>query len=162
VAPGVQIPLLAVSAGTSYRWTPSIGLSNPDIPNPVLTAGTGIGTEMMYQVTATNADGCKGEGFVKIRIHKGPAIYVPTGFTPNGDGRNDRFTPHPVGIREYRYFRVFNRWGQVIFSTRQLNLGWDGTFNGQLQPAGTYVWMIEGVTANNERISQKGTITLIR
>lgn len=162
VAPGVQVPLLAVSPGISYRWTPSIGLSNPDIPNPVLTAGTGIGAEMMYQVTATNADGCKGEGFVKIRIHKGPAIYVPTAFTPNGDGRNDRFTPHPVGIREYRYFRVFNRWGQVIFSTRQLNQGWDGTFNGQLQPAGTYVWMIEGVTANNERISQKGTLTLIR
>jgi gliding motility-associated-like protein len=99
---------------------------------------------------------------VKIKIRKGPAIYVPTAFTPNGDGKNDRFTPQPVGIKSYNYFRVFNRWGQIIFSSKQLHHGWDGTINGATQPAGTYVWMIEGVTTDNKLISKKGTVTLIR
>lgn len=162
VAPGERFQLLAVSPGITYNWSPSTGLSNPDIQNPYVTAGTGIGDEMMYQVTAINSDGCKGEGYVKIRIHKGPAIYVPTAFTPNGDGKNDRFTPHPVGIKSYNYFRVFNRWGQAIFSSKQMNQGWDGTINGLAQPAGTYVWMIEGVTADNKLITKKGTVTLIR
>lgn len=161
-APGETFPLLAVSPGITYKWTPSTGLSNPDIPNPLVTVNSIIGDEMLYQVTAVNSDGCKGEGFVKIRIHSGPAIYVPTGFTPNGDGKNDRFTPYPVGIKSYNYFRVFNRWGQVIFSTKKLHEGWDGTINGKEQPTGTYVWMIEGITSGNKLITKKGTVTLIR
>ncbi|MFN8291530.1 MAG: gliding motility-associated C-terminal domain-containing protein [Chitinophagaceae bacterium] len=161
-APGETFRLLAVSPGISYNWTPSTGLSNTNIPDPMVTVSNIIGDEMRYQVTATNSDGCKGEGFVKIRISKGPAIYVPTAFTPNGDGKNDKFTPFPVGIRTYTYFRVFNRWGQVIFSTRQMNAGWDGTINGKEQPAGTYVWMIEGITSGNQVITKKGTVTLIR
>lgn len=162
VAPGAQFRLLAISPGITYHWTPSAGLSNPDIQDPLVTAPNGIGDEIHYQVTATNTDGCKGEGFVKIRVHKGPAIYVPTAFTPNGDGKNDLFTPRPVGVKSYNYFRVYNRWGQLIFSTRDLHKGWDGTLQGLPQPAGTYVWMIEGLTTEDKSISQKGTVTLIR
>lgn len=161
-APGETFPLLATSPGITYSWTPSTGLSNPNIANPVVTVGNIIGDEILYQVTAINSDGCKGEGFVKIRIESGPAIYVPTGFTPNGDGKNDRFTPYPVGIKSYNYFRVFNRWGQVIFSTKKLHDGWDGTINGKEQPTGTYIWMIEGITSGNKLITKKGTVTLIR
>lgn len=161
-APGESFRLLAVSPGITYTWTPSAGLSNVNIPDPVVTVSNIVGDEMHYQVTAINSDGCKGEGFVKIRISNGPAIYVPTAFTPNGDGRNDQFTPYPVGIKSYNYFRVFNRWGQVIFSTTQLHKGWDGTINGTQQPSGTYVWMIEGVTAGNKLITKKGTVILIR
>ncbi|MBM3416986.1 MAG: gliding motility-associated C-terminal domain-containing protein [Bacteroidetes bacterium] len=91
-----------------------------------------------------------------------PALSISPAFTPNGDSRNDKFTPQPVGIKSYNYFRVFNRWGQVIFSTRALHQGWDGTIEGLPQPAGTYVWMIEGVTIENKLITKKGTVTLIR
>jgi gliding motility-associated-like protein len=162
VAPGERFQLLAVSPGITYNWSPVTGLSNPSIPNPMITASGNIGDEMIYQVSAVNSEGCKGEGYVKIRISKGPAIYVPTAFTPNGDGRNDQFTPHPVGIKSYNYFRIFNRWGQLIFSTRTLFQGWDGTIQGLPQPSGTYVWMIEGLTTDNKPITKKGTVTLIR
>ncbi|HRF17486.1 MAG TPA: gliding motility-associated C-terminal domain-containing protein, partial [Chitinophagaceae bacterium] len=99
---------------------------------------------------------------VRVRVYKGPDIYVPSGFTPNGDGRNDRFTPFPVGIKSLTYFRIFNRWGQQIFSTNRLHDGWDGTLNGTAQPSGVYVWMIQAVTDDNRVINKKGTVTIIR
>jgi gliding motility-associated-like protein len=95
-------------------------------------------------------------------VSKGPDIYVPNGFTPNGDGKNDTFTPIPIGIKSYNYFRVFNRWGQIIFSTKKQNDGWDGKLGGKEQPAGAYVWMIEGITKDNRFITKKGTVILIR
>jgi gliding motility-associated-like protein len=158
---GDQFQLLATSAGISYTWLPISGLSNPNIANPIVTVGN-TGEEITYQVVGVTQEGCKGEGYVKIRVYKGPDIYVPTGFTPNSDGKNDKFTPFPVGISSYNYFRVFNRWGQLLFSTNRLNDGWDGKTDGKEQAAGVYVWMIEGVTKNNKVITKKGTITLIR
>ncbi|MBL7710646.1 MAG: gliding motility-associated C-terminal domain-containing protein, partial [Chitinophagaceae bacterium] len=84
------------------------------------------------------------------------------GFTPNNDGKNDTFFPFPVGIKAIKYFRVFNRWGNMVFSTTRLNDGWDGTFSGKEQPSGVYVWMVEGVTKDDRPITKKGTIMLIR
>ncbi len=160
-SPGEQIQLLATSQGITYSWKPTTGLSNPFIPNPVVTVGA-AGDEIMYEVAAINADGCKGEGYVRIKVYKGPTIYVPTAFTPNGDGKNDRFTPIPVGIKNYNYFRVFNRWGQLLFSTTRLHEGWDGKILGREQASGVYIWMIEGVGNDNKVITKKGTMTLIR
>ncbi|HQX96142.1 MAG TPA: gliding motility-associated C-terminal domain-containing protein, partial [Chitinophagaceae bacterium] len=151
----------ATSQGITYSWKPTTGLSNPFIPNPVVTVGA-AGDEIMYEVAAINADGCKGEGYVRIKVYKGPTIYVPTAFTPNGDGKNDRFTPIPVGIKNYNYFRVFNRWGQLLFSTTRLHEGWDGKILGREQASGVYIWMIEGVGNDNKVITKKGTMTLIR
>jgi len=159
--PGDKFQLLAVSAGITYTWSPAGGLSNTNIPNPIVTVGA-IGDDITYQVIVTTAEGCKGEGYVRIKVSKGPDIYVPTGFTPNYDGKNDKFTPVPVGIKSYKYFRVFNRWGQMIFSTTRQNEGWDGKLGGSEQPAGVYVWMIEGVTKDNRLITKKGTVILIR
>jgi gliding motility-associated-like protein len=159
--PGQPIPLLAASAGITYSWSPALGLSNTNVANPVAVAGN-IGDDITYQVVATTAEGCKGEGYVRIKISKGPDIYVPTAFTPNGDGLNDKFTPRPVGIKAFKFFRVFNRWGQLVFSTKTQNEGWDGTIGGKEQPAGIYVWMIEGIAHDNRFFSKKGTTTLIR
>lgn len=162
--PGDQVQLLAIPTdtdATTFVWTPSTGLDNPFVPNPVVTIGQ-IGEDRVYQVTASTIAGCKGEGYVRVRVYKGPDIYVPTGFTPNGDGRNDRFTPFPVGIKSLTYFRIFNRWGQQIFSTSRLHEGWDGTLNGTAQPSGVYVWMIQAVTDDNRVINKKGTVTIIR
>ena len=161
---GDQFQLLAVPSDTdviNYSWSPATGLSNPNIANPIVTAGA-IGDVVQYQVVTSTLAGCKGAGYVTIRVYKGPDIYVPTGFTPNGDGKNDKFTPFPVGIKSYKYFRVFNRWGQLIFSTTKLHDGWDGKIGGREQPTGTYVWMIEGVTKDDRIITKKGTVNLIR
>lgn len=162
--PGDQFQLLAVPSDSdviNYSWNPSIGLSDPTIPNPVVTVGA-IGQDVQYQVITSTIAGCRGEGYVKVRVYKGPDIYVPTGFSPNNDGKNDKFTPFPVGMKSYTYFRVFNRWGQLVFSTTKLNDGWDGRFGGTEQPGGVYVWMIEGLTKDNRVITKKGTVMLIR
>jgi gliding motility-associated-like protein len=162
---GAQIPLLATSVGTDYIWTSgsgTTGLDNPNIPNPIATAPLIDGSLVIYQVTATTAAGCKGDGFVKIQVYKGPDIYVVTAFTPNGDGRNETFIPFPVGIKKLNYFRVFNRWGQMLYSTTTLNKGWDGRFGGVEQASGVYIWMVEGITMDNKVITKNGTVTLIR
>ena len=95
-------------------------------------------------------------------MYKGPDIYMPTGFTPNGDGRNDRFKPFPVGIKQLNYFKIFNRWGQLLYSTTTLHTGWDGRFGGNFQPNAVYVWMVQGITKENKVITKKGTVSLIR
>ncbi len=158
---GDQFTILATSAATDYLWTPATGLSNPNISNPVVTAGA-IGDVVVYKVTAFTIAGCKGDGYVRVQVYKGPDLYVPTGFTPNGDGKNDKFFPFPVGIKEIKSFRVYNRWGQLIFSTTRLNDGWDGKFGGKEQASGVYIWAVEGITKDNRLITKKGTVTLIR
>ncbi len=162
--PGDQFQLLAVPNdpdATTFVWTPATRLSSSSIANPIVTVGD-VGQDIQYRVIATTQAGCRGEGYVTVRVYKGPDIYVPTGFTPNNDGKNDKFTPFPVGMKSYNYFRVFNRWGQLVFTTTQLNYGWDGRSGGVEQPAGTYVWMIEGVTKDNRLITKKGTVVMIR
>lgn len=162
--PGDRFQLLAVPNdpdATQYVWTPSIGLSNAGVASPTVTIGN-IGADVRYKVVATTVAGCRGEAYVNVRVYKGPDIYVPTGFTPNGDGKNDLFTPFPVGMKSYNYFRIYNRWGQLVFQTRQLNQGWDGTIGGQLQPDGVYIWMIEGLTKDDRLITKKGTVMLIK
>ena len=161
---GDQIQILAVSSDSdviNYSWSPSTGLNNPTIANPIVTVSA-IGDVVKYQVITSTIAGCSGEGYVTIRVYKGPDIYMPTGFTPNGDGKNDRFTPFPVGIKSLNYYRIFNRWGQLIFSTNRLHDGWDGKLGGADQQSGVYVWMIEGVTKDDRVITKKGTVALIR
>jgi gliding motility-associated-like protein len=162
--PGDQFLLLAVPndpAVTFYTWTPAVGLSNALVKDPTVTIGA-IGSDVRYKVVASTNEGCKGEAYVNVRVYKGPDIYVPSGFTPNGDGKNDKFTPFPVGMKSYNYFRIFNRWGQVVFQTRKLMDGWDGTIGGQLQPEGIYIWMIEGLTKDDRIITKKGSVMLIK
>ncbi len=161
---GDQFQLLAIPNDPdviNYTWTPATGLSDTKIPDPIVTLGAN-GDVVQYRVTTSTIAGCKGEGFVTVRVYKGPEIYVATAFSPNGDGRNDRFLPIPVGIKGLNYFRVFNRWGQLLFSTNRLHDGWDGNLGGVKQPSGVYVWMIEVVANDNKVITKKGTVTLIR
>ena len=100
---------------------------------------------------------------IDIRIFKtAPDIFVPTAFTPNGDGLNDEFIPVAVGISRLDYFRVFNRWGNEVFATTQMKQGWNGTYKGIDQGADTYVWMVRGVDFTGRVVEKKGTMVLIR
>lgn len=159
---GAQFQMLAISAGTSYVWSPSTGLDNPNVANPVVTAPMSVGSVVNYTVTTTTDAGCTGEATVTILVYQGPDIYMANAFSPNGDGKNDKFTPFPVGIKKLNYFRVFNRWGQQVFATTTLNDGWDGRISGIDQPAGAYVWMVEGITYDDRVITKKGTVLIIR
>jgi gliding motility-associated-like protein len=91
-----------------------------------------------------------------------PSFYVPSGFSPNNDGRNDVFRPILLGMRSLNYFQVYNRWGQLVFQTTQQGKGWDGRLKGNPQDPGTYVWMAQGETYTGQVITQKGSVVLIR
>jgi gliding motility-associated-like protein len=159
---GAQFGVLASSAAPYYLWTPGYGLSDPTLPNPVVTA-PGVGTVLTYEVKAYTTAGCESApATVTIRVYKGPEIYVPTAFSPNGDGMNETFYPVPVGIKKLHYFRVFNRWGQLIYATSTFNQGWDGKMGGKEQGNDVYVWMVEGVTETGKIITKRGTVTLVR
>ncbi len=89
-------------------------------------------------------------------------IYVPKVFTPNGDGVNDILKPILVGISTFHYFSVYNRWGNLLFTTEDPNAGWDGRVKGVPQPVETYLWMAEGIDNSGKKIVQKGMVSLIR
>jgi gliding motility-associated-like protein len=155
---GDKFRLLATSGATNYSWGPTAGLSNPFIPDPVLT----VTSDVTFNIIATTAAGCRGDGTVTVKVFKGPEIYMPTGFTPNGDGKNDKFKPFTVGIVNLNYFKVYNRFGRLVFTSQTLNDGWDGRLNGVDQATGTFVWMVQGVARDGKVITKKGTVTLIR
>jgi gliding motility-associated-like protein len=145
-----------------YSWTPPNGLSATNIANPVATLGAEI-DYMTYVVRATDPNGCFGEDNIRVTVFKtGPDIFVPSAFTPNGDGRNDNIYPICVGISELKFFRIFNRWGQMVFSTNQIGKGWDGRIGGIQQSTGNFVFMAEAIDYTGRRIFKKGNIVLIR
>ncbi|MGN6804104.1 MAG: gliding motility-associated C-terminal domain-containing protein, partial [Ginsengibacter sp.] len=111
----------------------------------------------------TSQAGCTAEDTIRVNVYKVlPDLYVPDAFTPNGDGINDFFRPIPIGIRQLNYFRVYNRLGQLIYSTTLQKQGWDGTFRGRPQDPGVYVWIAEGVDYLGKKLVRKGSVTLIR
>lgn len=154
-----QVLQLQGSGGMSYEWSPSTGLNNPFIQTPIAV----LDYDQIYRLKVTNANGCIGYDNIKVRVfNTGYDIFVPTAFTPNHDGLNDKFTPLPVGIVSDYLLMVFNRWGELIFQSNQPNFGWDGTLKGNLAPPGVYVWYVKAKTLSGTMIEKKGTVALIR
>jgi gliding motility-associated-like protein len=107
--------------------------------------------------------GCTAEDSINVMVYKVlPDLYVPDAFTPNGDGINDIFRPIPIGIREMYYFKVYNRRGELVFSTNIQKQGWDGTFKGSPQDPDVYVWMAKGIDYLGKPVFKKGSVALIR
>ncbi|MBS1509839.1 MAG: gliding motility-associated C-terminal domain-containing protein [Bacteroidetes bacterium] len=130
---------------------------------------TGLATGIVYTVKAYINEACSGTQIVKDFTFTGPpppvlppGIYVPSAFTPNGDGTNDVLRAIVSGLKEFHYFTVYNRYGQVVFTTTDPANGWDGTFDGVRQHTGSFVWMLEVVDQTGTLIRQKGNVTLIR
>ena len=145
--------------GVTYLWQPATWLSNPTIANPIATPKENI----TYQLTAISKGGCKAMDEIQINVYKiAPGFYVPSGFTPNNDGNNDVIKPILMGMRSLKLFRIYNRWGQLLFTTSEKGKGWDGTFKGSQQDPGTFVWMAEGVTYLGENLKKQGTVVLLR
>ncbi|MDX2048382.1 MAG: PKD domain-containing protein [Chitinophagaceae bacterium] len=163
---GSVIPLLtqASSDVTGYQWSPSTYLSCSNCSAPVSAPKDNI----TYTVTARNSFGCKTSDTVKIQLQcSSSVVFIPNSFTPNNDGVNDIFYPRGRGIRNIKYFRIYNRWGELIFERSNFNIddksaGWDGTFKGEKLATGVFVYSTEMLCDNNEPFSLKGTIMIIR
>lgn len=150
---------LGASGGVIYLWTPYLWLDDPNIYNPIALPQDNI----EYVVKVSNAIGCFSTDTVNVTVYKIKAdLYVPSGFSPNGDGRNDLFRPILIGMRSLDLFRVYNRWGQLLYSGADANAGWDGKFGGKAQEAATYIWYAEGTDYKGTLIKKKGYVVLIR
>jgi gliding motility-associated-like protein len=116
-----------------------------------------------YILTASTPEGCSQSDDIVVRIFKTPpSIFVPNGFTPNNDGLNDVIKPILAGMQRLDYFRVYNRYGQVVFESKEQNKGWDGKVKGNLQPGNAFAYQCQAVDFEGKIVSQKGTFVLIR
>lgn len=142
-----------------YYWAPNNGtLTNPNINNPVakpLDSTT-------YTVYGMNQWGCRDSAKVIIDVDKGVNDFAPTAFTPNGDGLNDIFKANTSKFHHLVDFKVYNRYGEVVFETSDISKGWDGTYHGVKQDIGTYNYVIILGQPNGADKVVKGTVTLVR
>ncbi len=156
---GVPIQLNSRNAGNVYLWQPSTGLNNAAMQFPTAT----LDKDVEYTITINSNAGCTVTDTVLVKVALDGFIYVGQGFTPNGDGMNDRCYPITTGIRSLTYFKIFNRWGNLVFQTNDATPqnGWDGKYNGKIQPAGTYQWVAEAVDGGGNIIKRTGSVLLI-
>jgi gliding motility-associated-like protein len=153
---------LNATGGINYLWTTTNipdWLNNSHISNPVSSPQDDI----RYIVRVSDAAGCYDTDMIKVKFYKlPPDLYVPSAFSPNGDGTNDILKPLALGLKTVETFRVYNRFGQLLFSTSNIGIGWNGRFKGLEQEPGTYVWIAEGTDFRNKKIQRKGTVILLR
>ncbi|MEI9959014.1 MAG: gliding motility-associated C-terminal domain-containing protein [Ferruginibacter sp.] len=115
-------------------------------------------------MSVIDSNKCKGADTIQvIKKYCGQSIYIPTAFSPNNDSKNDLFKATLFGDIPARFeLYVYNRYGEVVFNSKDINKGWDGIFKGKLQPASSYVWrciyQFNGKDLNNET----GSVILIR
>jgi gliding motility-associated-like protein len=154
---GQSVPLYAQGAAR-YTWTPSGSLSNPNGPAPIASPEETTN----YVLTGIDSNGCSARDTVTITIDYHNNLLVPTAFTPNGDGRNDEFKVVNLSFQRLLEFRVFNRWGQEVFNTTDINKGWNGTWKGVNQEMGSYQYLIRVGIPDGNTETYKGDVTLIR
>lgn len=164
---GQPFLLDASSNGSIHRWSPGLGLNQTNILNPVVTfqlQDVPPGTDFFsYRLVSTTLEGCTGFDEINIRVFSsGPSIFMPNAFTPNGDGLNDKIRPILAGVQRLDYFRVYNRYGQIVFESSNTEAGWDGTFKGLKQPSGTFVYQVMATDYLGESLKKRGTFSLLR
>jgi gliding motility-associated-like protein len=103
-----------------------------------------------------------GDTTVKVWVVPYSAFFMPTAFTPNGDGLNDILRPVAIGYKSIKYFRIFNRWGQMLYDSHNIEEGWDGTYHGRNADAGVYFWEINTTDRFGATQHKRGDVTLIR
>lgn len=165
VTPDQEMPYggnvqLNASGADFYLWGPSDGtISNPNIYNPIASPTD----SETYVVIGMNQWGCKDSAWVHITINYDAYDFVPSAFTPNGDGRNDVFRIINQRFVKLIDFSVFDRWGKLVYhNTYNAYEGWDGNYNGVPQDMGVYFYSITVETPDKKIKYFKGDVTLIR
>jgi gliding motility-associated-like protein len=158
VVAGTPIRISAVAAEPFQvlRWAPAALFPVNRNPQQVI-ADTGF----TVVAIGRSAEGCIDTASLQVIVDPLGDLYLPTAFTPNGDGRNDLFRLLGGDVAEME-LRIFNRWGEVVFTTRNRSIGWDGTVGGKPQPTGAFVYTLQATLRSGARISRKGTVMLVR
>ncbi|TWW02280.1 T9SS type B sorting domain-containing protein [Chitinophaga pinensis] len=156
----VAVTQLLVTGASRYEWIPDASLSALNIPNPVAKPDR----TTTYMVRGFSDLGCETLDSITVNFEKIgiSTIQLPSAFTPNGDGRNDIFrviAPPSVEVKE---FLIFNRWGELIFTSNNAAKGWNGTYKGAMQEAGAYYWFVKAVSPCGGDLFKKGNVILIR
>lgn len=159
-----SLPVVYDKQNLTYNWTPNFGLSCTDCAVPV----TSTKADITYHVTATDEFGCRSSEDIAVKVVCNDLnFFIPNTFSPNGDGKNDVFFPRGRSMTMVKSFRIFNRWGQIVFQKMNIpvndaSAGWDGTFNGQPASPDVYIYTIELVCENGATIPYTGNVTLLR
>jgi gliding motility-associated-like protein len=152
--------LFDATGGINYSWSPDENLNSASVYDPLgYFPDTG---QYSYVVQVQSQFGCYGSDTIVVTVVDQAEFFVPTGFTPNGDGKNDIFKPIAVGYKTINYFAVYNRWGARVYLGNSFEEGWDGTYNGDKAPIGSYYWEISFVDRFGKPGFLKGDVTLIR
>lgn len=141
----------------NYSWSPATFMNDPQLVKPSV-----FPTERTeYTLTVTSTLGCGvSTDVVAVSVYKN--INVPNAFTPNGDGKNDKFKILPLDDFKLKQLLIYNRWGKLVFRSSGSYDGWDGTLGGYPQPTGTYVYYLEMENSSGKKIVKQGTILLLR
>jgi gliding motility-associated-like protein len=143
---------------SSVLWTPSINLNYPNSYKPSFK---GLNPQLYYVQFKTRT-GCLTVDTQYVRIKKQIEVYVPTAFTPNGNGVNEYLYPTLMGFQKLNYFRIYDRWGKMLFQSQSEQPGWDGRVNGEKVSIQTVIWMVEAVDVDGVTHKKQGTTVLLR
>lgn len=145
-------------------WWPGETLSCTDCFNPVAS----MTVNTTYTADALSDRGCKNSDSVKILLYcDNSMVFIPNAFTPNGDGENDVFYPRGAGLKEIKTFRIYNRWGELVYSQEGIKLndasvGWDGSHKGSEPRPDVYVYIMEAICFTGEPVNVKGDVTILK
>ena len=164
--PDVTIPLgsskwvhVRDSIGDIYSWRPTAQLSSYWTNYTEIFA---TNNDILYFIDIIDEHTCVTTDTLQMWIFRDPGYYLPTAFTPNDDGLNDIARPYLIGMKSLKSFSVFDRWGSRVYYTTREGDGWDGKYKGEKVNSGVYVWMLTFMDGNNNEVTAKGTITVIR
>jgi gliding motility-associated-like protein len=153
---GQSATLEGTAGGTdvNYLWTPDVDITGSSSLNPVVNPSA----NQIYVLSVFSNKGCKtATDSVLVKVYQ--QLYIPNAFTPNGDGKNDTWFIETLQAYPGAEVQVFNRYGQKVFDNNAKNIWWDGTFNGQPQASGAYVYLVD--LKNNTQVI-KGVVYIIK
>ncbi|MES2592519.1 MAG: gliding motility-associated C-terminal domain-containing protein [Bacteroidota bacterium] len=157
IDPGVETQLSA-TGGLTYQWTPATALSCLDCPDPL--AAPIVATD--YYVTGTNEYGCSDNDTVSVFVNqKDEVLYIPNSFSPNENDLNDLFCVYGYSIKKIN-IKIYDRWGQLVFQTSDMQQGWDGKHKGVNVEGGVYVYAVSCEWMSGDHVRRNGIVTVLR
>ena len=146
------------SGNGNFTWSPIIWLDDPSISNPIAVPEE----TTVYHLKVTTPNGCEAMDSMTVFVFNETVVTMPNAFTPNGDGKHDTYGPEWYHDFDMTFFQIYNRWGELMFSSNDRNEKWDGNYNDAPQPIGSYVFIVRGWGNLGEPFVLQGNFTLIR